>query len=83
MRVRRASQFHFPTRGYAVMNDATMPIVGEPETRRIGVGGQSFGTIMTVNLYAAGMARSVTDNRTLTPMGFRSEHRTIREAADA
>lgn len=62
MRVRRASQFHFLTQGYAVMNDATMPIVGEPETRRIGVGGPSFGTIMTVNLFAhrdlfaAGMA---------------------------
>lgn len=114
-----ANQFTFPsygsfvfwaTRGYAVLQDAAFPIVGEEgkepndtfieqlvanaeaaikavddlgyvDTKRIGVGGHSYGAFMTANLlshsdiFAVGIARSGAYNRTLTPFGFQREQR--------
>ncbi|MEE8142908.1 MAG: prolyl oligopeptidase family serine peptidase, partial [Planctomycetota bacterium] len=102
------------TEGYAIMDRAAMPVVGDPETvndtfieqivasakaaidkaqemgvadsKRVGVGGHSYGAFMTANLLAhsdlfrAGIARSGAYNRTLTPFGFQSERRTFWEA---
>ncbi|MGZ4874238.1 MAG: alpha/beta hydrolase family protein [Candidatus Angelobacter sp.] len=121
------SQYHFTTitgishlflltQGYAVLDNTTMPVVGDPETmnntyveqivasakaaidkavdlgvtdpERVGVGGHSYGAFMTANLLAhsdlfrAGVARSGSYNRTLTPFGFQSERRTIWEAPE-
>lgn len=114
--IRGLSQLTFLTQGYPVMDNATMPIVGDPETMndtfleqisaaakaaidkaaamgvadpsRVGVGGHSYGAFMTANLLAntdlfkAGCARSGAYNRTLTPFGFQSEHRTFWEAPE-
>ena len=102
--------------GYAVLSDATMPIVGDPktvndsfveqitmnaraiidkadelgsiDTKRLAVGGHSYGAFMTVNLLAhtdlfkAGIARSGAYNRTLTPFGFQAERRSLWEARE-
>ena len=102
--------------GYAVLSDATMPVVGDPktvndnfveqismnaraiidkadelgsiDTKRLAVGGHSYGAFMTVNLLAhtelfkAGIARSGAYNRTLTPFGFQAERRSLWEARD-
>ncbi|WP_423187772.1 prolyl oligopeptidase family serine peptidase [Alishewanella sp. d11] len=100
------------TQGYAVFDNATMPIVGEGEkepndtfveqlvlnaeaviaagvalgvtdSKRVAVGGHSYGAFMTANLLAhtnlfkAGIARSGAYNRTLTPFGFQREQRTL------
>ncbi|MEN6310047.1 MAG: prolyl oligopeptidase family serine peptidase, partial [Acidobacteriota bacterium] len=113
---RGTSQLFFVTQGYAVLDNATMPVVGDPKTvndtfvqqivanaaaaikkldemgvgdpKRVGVGGHSYGAFMTANLlahcdlFAAGIARSGANNRTLTPFGFQSERRTLWEAPD-
>ena len=102
--------------GFAVLSDATMPVVGDPktvndsfveqitmnaraiidkadelgsiDTRRLAVGGHSYGAFMTVNLLAhtdlfkAGIARSGAYNRTLTPFGFQAERRSLWEARE-
>jgi len=102
--------------GYAVLSEATMPVVGDPktvndsfveqitmnaraiidkadelgsiDTRRLAVGGHSYGAFMTVNLLAhtdlfkAGIARSGAYNRTLTPFGFQAERRSLWEARE-
>jgi dipeptidyl aminopeptidase/acylaminoacyl peptidase len=53
------------------------------DTRRVAVGGHSYGAFMTAGLlahsrlFACGVARSGAYNRTLTPMGFQSEERTL------
>ncbi|MEM9918127.1 MAG: prolyl oligopeptidase family serine peptidase [Bacteroidota bacterium] len=105
------------TQGFAVLDDFSMPIIGEGEeepnetfieqlrsgaeaavrkldemgiadTKRLGVGGHSYGAFMTANLmahtdiFAAGIARSGAYNRTLTPFGFQSEERTFWEASE-
>lgn len=104
------------TQGYAVLDAATMPVVGPPEeanntfieqivesaraaiqkadelgvidSKRVGVGGHSYGAFMTANLLAhsdlfrAGVARSGAYNRTLTPFGFQNERRTFWEAPE-
>lgn len=115
VRVSWGSPIYWVTQGYAVMDNASMPIVGtenkEPndnfieqlvmnaeaaiqaaeatgviDTKRIGVGGHSYGAFMTAHLmahtdlFAAGIARSGAYNRTLTPFGFQSEERTYWEA---
>jgi dipeptidyl aminopeptidase/acylaminoacyl peptidase len=62
--------------------------MGVADTRRVGVGGHSYGAFMTANLlahcdlFAAGIARSGAYNRTLTPFGFQAERRTLWEARD-
>jgi dipeptidyl aminopeptidase/acylaminoacyl peptidase len=62
--------------------------MGVADTRRIGVGGHSYGAFSTVNLlihsdlFLAGIARSGAYNRTLTPFGFQNERRTFWEAQD-
>jgi dipeptidyl aminopeptidase/acylaminoacyl peptidase len=61
---------------------------GVVDTRRLAVGGHSYGAFMTANLlahtdlFAAGIARSGAYNRTLTPFGFQNEERTFWEAPD-
>ncbi|MCZ6598372.1 MAG: prolyl oligopeptidase family serine peptidase [Planctomycetota bacterium] len=111
-----SSHLFLLTQGYAVLDGATIPIVGDPQTMndtfveqivasaraaidvvvamgiadpdRIAVGGHSYGAFMTANLLAhsdlfrAGIARSGTYNRTLTPFGFQSERRTVWEAPE-
>ena len=104
------SPIFWVTRGYAILDNAAFPIVGEGDTEpndsfreqlvanaaaaidavdqlgyidrnRVGVGGHSYGAFMVANLlshsdlFAAGIARSGAYNRTLTPFGFQSEHR--------
>src|SRR5258708_25069919 len=60
--------------------------MGVADPDRIGVGGHSYGAFMTANLLAhsdlfpAGIARSGAYNRTLTPLGFPNERRTVWEA---
>jgi dipeptidyl aminopeptidase/acylaminoacyl peptidase len=110
------SHLFFLLSGYVVLDNTTMPVVGDPKTvndtfldqvvasakaaidkadelgfidpKRVGVGGHSYGAFMTANLLAhstlfkAGIARSGAYNRTLTPFGFQSEHRTLWEAPD-
>ncbi len=120
------NQFTFPSygsfvfwaaRGYAVLNDAAFPIVGENgkepndtfvqqlvanaeaaiqavdalgyiDTKRVAVGGHSYGAFMTANLlthsnlFAAGIARSGAYNRTLTPFGFQREQRNYWDAPE-
>jgi dipeptidyl aminopeptidase/acylaminoacyl peptidase len=101
---------YWVTRGYAVLDDAAFPIVGEGETepndtfieqlvanakaaidavdslgyinrKKVAVGGHSYGAFMTANLlthsdlFACGIARSGSYNRTLTPFGFQREQR--------
>jgi dipeptidyl aminopeptidase/acylaminoacyl peptidase len=62
--------------------------LGVADSKRIGVGGHSYGAFMTANLLAhsdlfrAGIARSGAYNRTLTPFGFQSEDRSYWEAED-
>lgn len=101
---------YYVTKGYAVLDDASFPIIGEEKTepndtfitqlvddaeaaikavddlgyinsKKVGVGGHSYGAFMTANLlthsklFACGIARSGAYNRTLTPFGFQSEQR--------
>ena len=120
------NQFTFPyygsfvywvTKGYAVLDNAAFPIIGEGktepndsfvsqlvanaeaaihavdslgyiDTKRVAVGGHSYGAFMTANLlthcklFACGVARSGAYNRTLTPFGFQSEQRNYWEVPD-
>jgi dipeptidyl aminopeptidase/acylaminoacyl peptidase len=101
---------YWVTKGYAVLDDASFPIIGEgtiepndtfiPQLvsdaeaaidavdklgyinpKKVAVGGHSYGAFMTANLlthsklFACGIARSGSYNRTLTPFGFQSEQR--------
>jgi len=119
----RFSRFYGPThlyfllRGYAVLDQTAMPMIGDPETvydtfvpqlladaeaavaqavaigvadpDRIGVIGHSHGGLMVANLlahtdlFAAGIARSGSYNKTNQPFGFQSERRSLFEARDA
>ncbi|HEY6234042.1 MAG TPA: prolyl oligopeptidase family serine peptidase, partial [Candidatus Elarobacter sp.] len=110
------SEIFMTLAGYAVLDNASMPIVGDPKTVndtyveqltadakaaideavRIGVtdpdlvavGGHSYGAFMTANLLAhtryfkAGIARSGSYNRTLTPFGIQNERRSYWDATD-
>jgi dipeptidyl aminopeptidase/acylaminoacyl peptidase len=104
------SFIYWVTKGYAVLDDASFPIIGEGTTEpndnfikqlvddaeaainavdhlgyinrnKVGVGGHSYGAFMTANLlthsklFACGIARSGSYNRTLTPFGFQGEQR--------
>lgn len=107
----------FLLRGYAVLMDTAMPMVGDPETvydgftdqlvadaeaavakaveigvadpERIGVIGHSHGALMVASLlantdlFAAGIARSGSYNKTNQPYGFQAERRSLFEARDA
>jgi dipeptidyl aminopeptidase/acylaminoacyl peptidase len=59
---------------------------GVASRERIAIGGHSYGAFMTAHLLAhtdlfrAGIARSGSYNRTLTPFGFQSEERTMWQA---
>lgn len=61
---------------------------GYIDTKRVAVGGHSYGAFMVANLlshsdlFAAGIARSGAYNRTLTPFGFQSEERNYWEASE-
>eukprot|EP00581_Thalassiosira_minuscula_P013578 CAMPEP_0183722938 /NCGR_PEP_ID=MMETSP0737-20130205/14731_1 /TAXON_ID=385413 /ORGANISM="Thalassiosira miniscula, Strain CCMP1093" /LENGTH=821 /DNA_ID=CAMNT_0025953185 /DNA_START=96 /DNA_END=2561 /DNA_ORIENTATION=- len=61
---------------------------GVCDPKRCAVGGHSYGSFMTAHLlshtslFAAGIGRSGAFNRTLTPMSFQSEDRSIWEAQD-
>ncbi|PWA06085.1 alpha/beta hydrolase family protein [Flavobacterium laiguense] len=101
---------YWVTKGYAVLDDASFPIIGEGttepndnfitqlvddaeaainavnalgyiNTKKVAIGGHSYGAFMTSNLlthsnlFACGIARSGAYNRTLTPFGFQSEQR--------
>ncbi|KAI8467198.1 MAG: alpha/beta-hydrolase [Monoraphidium minutum] len=68
--------------GRAAVEEVVRRGVADP--KRVSVGGHSYGAFMTANLlahlpdvFAAGIARSGAYNRTLTPMGFQSEQRTL------
>lgn len=112
-----ASHLFFLLRGYAVLDQTAMPMIGDPETvydtfvpqlvadaeaavkkavelgvadpERIGVIGHSHGGLMVANLlahtdlFAAGIARSGSYNKTNQPFGFQSERRSLFEARDA
>ena len=58
------------------------------DTNKLVIAGHSYGAFMAVNLLAhsdffvAGIARSGAYNRTLTPLGFQSETRTLWEVPD-
>jgi len=119
----RFTRFYGPThlffllRGYAVLDQTAMPMIGDPETvydtfvpqlvddaeaavakavemgvadpARIGIIGHSHGGLMVANLlahtdlFAAGIARSGSYNKTNQPFGFQSERRSLFEARDA
>jgi dienelactone hydrolase len=61
---------------------------GVCDENRCAVGGHSYGSFMTAHLlshtslFSAGIGRSGAFNRTLTPMSFQSEDRSIWEARD-
>jgi dipeptidyl aminopeptidase/acylaminoacyl peptidase len=112
-----ASHLFFLLRGYAVLDQTAMPMIGDPETvydtfvpqlvadaeaavkkavelgvaepGRIGVIGHSHGALMVANLlahtdlFAAGIARSGSYNKTNQPFGFQAERRPLFEARDA
>uniref|UniRef100_A0A7S0C4M8 Peptidase S9 prolyl oligopeptidase catalytic domain-containing protein n=2 Tax=Proboscia inermis TaxID=420281 RepID=A0A7S0C4M8_9STRA len=113
-----ASPIHWAAKGWAVMDDFSLPIIGEGDgihpndtfieqivsgataaveyvtnrgvgdPERCAVGGHSYGSFMTshllshTSLFAAGIGRSGAFNRTLTPMSFQSEDRSLWEAPD-
>ena len=113
-----ASPIHWAAKGWAIMDDFSLPVIGEGDaqpndtfieqivagataaveyatfTRGVGdpnrcaVGGHSYGSFMTAHLlshtslFAAGIGRSGAFNRTLTPMSFQSEDRSIWDAPD-
>ena len=112
-----ASPVHWAAKGWAVMDDFSLPIIGEGDAHpndtfieqivsgataaveyvtkrgvcdpdKCVVGGHSYGSFMTshllshTSLFAAGIGRSGAFNRTLTPMSFQSEDRSIWEAQD-
>ena len=110
------THLYFLLKGYAVLDNTAMPMVGDPETvydtfveqlvadaeaavakavdmgvadpARIGVIGHSHGGLMVANLlahtdlFAAGIARSGSYNKTNQPFGFQSERRSLFEARD-
>ncbi len=61
---------------------------GFVDPQRVGVAGHSYGAFMVANLlvhselFQAGAALSGAYNRTLTPFGFQTEHRTLWQAPD-
>lgn len=61
---------------------------GITDSKRVGIGGHSYGAFTTANLLAhtdlfrAGVACSGAYNRTLTPFGFQGEQRNFWEATD-
>jgi len=113
-----ASPIHWAAKGWVVMDDFSLPIIGEGEAKpndtfieqivsgataaveyvtktrgishpdKCAVGGHSYGSFMTshllshTDLFAAGIGRSGAFNRTLTPMSFQSEDRSMWEAPD-
>ncbi len=112
-----ASPIHWVAKGWVVMDDFSLPIIGEGDAHpndtfidqivsgataavqyvtqrgvtdpdKCAVGGHSYGSFMTshllshTSLFAAGIGRSGAFNRTLTPMSFQSEDRSIWEAQD-
>jgi dipeptidyl aminopeptidase/acylaminoacyl peptidase len=112
-----ASPIHWAVKGWAIMDEFSLPVIGEGEVQpndtfieqivtgataaveyaksrgvcdpnRCAVGGHSYGSFMTshllshTSLFAAGIGRSGAFNRTLTPMSFQSEDRSIWEAPD-
>jgi hypothetical protein len=112
-----ASPIHWAAKGWAIMDDFSLPVIGEGDAQpndtfidqivmgssaaveyatsrgvcdptRCAVGGHSYGSFMTAHLlshtslFAAGIGRSGAFNRTLTPMSFQSEDRSIWEAPD-
>ena len=117
MRIWGASHKYFLLRGYAVLDNTAMPMIGDPETvydtfvpqlvadaeaavakavdmgiadpDRIGVIGHSHGGLMVGNLlahtdlFAAGIARSGSYNKTNQPFGFQGERRSLFEATQA
>lgn len=117
MRIYGPSHLYFLLRGYAVLDQTTMPMIGDPETTyntfvpqlvadaeaavakavemgvtdpdRIGIIGHSHGGLMVANLlahsdlFAAGIARSGSYNKTNQPFGFQSERRSLFDARDA
>ena len=117
MRIWGASHKYFLMRGYAVLDNTAMPMIGDPETvydsfvpqlvadaeaavnkavemgitdpDRIGVIGHSHGGLMVGNLlahtdlFAAGIARSGSYNKTNQPFGFQGERRSLFEAKDS
>lgn len=62
--------------------------LGFIDTRRVAIGGHSYGAFMVANLlthtdwFAAGIARSGAYNRTLTPFGFQREERSYWQAPE-
>ncbi|OEU08845.1 alpha/beta-hydrolase [Fragilariopsis cylindrus CCMP1102] len=112
-----ASPVHWATKGWCIMDDFSLPVIGEGDAHpndtfidqivagataaveyagtrgvcdptKCAVGGHSYGSFMTAHLlshtslFAAGIGRSGAFNRTLTPMSFQSEDRSIWEAKD-
>ncbi len=62
--------------------------LGYIDSKKVAVGGHSYGAFMTANLlthcnlFACGIARSGAYNRTLTPFGFQSEQRNYWEVPE-
>ena len=62
--------------------------LGMVDTRRLAIGGHSYGAFMAANLlghtdlFKCGIARSGAYNRTLTPFGFQSERRSLWDARE-
>lgn len=117
LRIWGPSHKYFLMRGYAVLDNTAMPMIGDPETvydtfvpqlvadaeaavnkavemgiadpDRIGVIGHSHGGLMVANLlahtdlFAAGIARSGSYNKTNQPFGFQGERRSLFEATDS
>ncbi|PWI31034.1 S9 family peptidase [Flavobacteriaceae bacterium LYZ1037] len=117
MRIYGPSHKYFLMRGYAVLDNTAMPMIGDPETvydtfvpqlvadaeaavtkaidmgiadpDRIGIIGHSHGGLMVANLlahsnlFAAGIARSGSYNKTNQPYGFQGERRSLFEATQS
>lgn len=83
---------HYNDKYIASIRDAmyaairAVDLLGMVDIDRLGHGGHSYGAFATANLLAhtpffkAGIAGSGAYNRTLTPMGFQAEQRTLWEA---
>ncbi len=96
-RISGPSQLFFALAGYAVLDDAALPIVGHPETMNDRFVEQSVASVRAAiehlsaegiadperELFRAGIARSGAYNRTLTPFGFQAERRTLWEAPES
>ena len=114
MRIYGASHLYFLLKGYAVLDQTAMPMIGDPKTvydtfveqlvddaeaavkkaveigiadpDRIGIIGHSHGALMVANLlahtdlFATGIARSGSYNKTNQPFGFQYERRSLFEA---